>query len=413
MRERSLIPLEDVRDRVLDAMTRLPVEVIDYREGLGRVLAASIVSASDIPHFPNSAMDGFAVKASDVTESGAKLTVLEDVAAGQVATTAVGDGQATKIMTGAPIPEGADTVVRVEETSVSNGRVTIANAVPLGTSVRPAGDDIKAGATVFEAGTRLGPMHLGVLATVGAVEPVVSKTPTVAILSTGDELIPAAAESLEPGMIRDSNRPMLAALLANDGFDILDLGTIPDDGDVLRAALGRASVEADAVVTTGGVSKGDYDVIKTVLRDEAGVDFISVAMKPGKPFAFGQLGGTPFFGLPGNPVSVLVSFEQFVRPALLTMQGATHVLRPTMSGVSDEHLATDPEKTVFVRAAVDYRGGVVHVSQSGGQASNVLSAAAAADVFAVVPRGIADVAPGGPVALEMFRSPEVRTRRDV
>lgn len=405
-------PLEDVRAHVLSSIGLLGTERVDYRLALGRVLAEAIVSTIDVPHFPNSGMDGFAVKSGDVTTPGAVLEVLEDVPAGQVATQIVGQGQAIKIMTGAPMPGGADTVVRVEETVEQNGSVTIQTIVGPGTSVRPAGGDVRAGDLVFEEGTRLGPMHLGVLATIGSVLPLVSRRPRVAIMSTGDELVPADTATLAPGMIRDSNRPMLAAMLAADGVDVLDLGTVPDDADLLRATLGRAAVEADAIVTSGGVSMGDYDVTKIVLRDEAGIDFISVAMKPGKPFAFGSLGGAPFFGLPGNPVSVLVSYEQFVRPSLLAMQGARLILRPRVSAIAGEQLITDIEKTVFIRVHVTHDRGRTVVTQSGGQASNVLSAAAYADAFAVVPRGVADVEPGGSVSIDLFRSPETRGLED-
>jgi molybdopterin molybdotransferase len=353
-------------------------------------------------------MDGFAVKGDDVEDSGAVLSILEDVAAGQVADATVAAGQAIRIMTGAPMPEGADTVVRVEETTVDNGSVSISTSVARGTYVRPAGGDVAVGQTVFDAGVRMGPMHIGVLATLGHVAPVVSRRPKVAIMSTGDELQPPETRDLTPGMIRDSNRPMLRAILQAVGVEILDMGTVPDDADALRAALGRSAADSDLIVTTGGVSMGDYDVTKIVLKDEGSVDFISVAMKPGKPFAFGKLGGTPFFGLPGNPVSVLVSFEQFVRPALLSMQGADTVLRPQVVGIAGENLFTDPEKTVFVRVQISYRNGEVVASPTGSQASNVLSGAAAADAFAVVPRGVAEIEEGQPVTLELFRALEMR-----
>lgn len=408
-----MTPLEDVRAHVLSTVGRLGTEQIDFRDGLWRVLAQSVVASSDVPPFANSAMDGFAVKGGDVARPDAVLRILEDVAAGQVAESKVEDGEAIRIMTGAPMPEGADTVVRVEDTSEAAGTVTIGVSVPVGTSVRRAGGDVDAGSTVFEAGVRLGPMHVGVLATLGHVAPLVSRRPKVAIMSTGDELVPPETKDLGPGMIRDSNRPMLRAILQAVGAEILDLGTVPDDADALRATLGRAAVESDVIIATGGVSMGDFDVTKIVLKDDTDVDFISVAMKPGKPFAFGKLGGTPFFGLPGNPVSVLVSFEQFVRPALLTMQGAETVLRPQMKATAGEMLSTDPEKTVFVRVQVSYRDGMVVVVPTGSQASNVLSGAANAGAFAVVPRGTADIEMGEPVTLELFRALESRGVEDV
>ncbi|MCH7583311.1 MAG: molybdopterin molybdotransferase MoeA [Acidobacteria bacterium] len=403
--------LKAVRAEVLKSMRRLGTETIPFDEGVGRVLAEAIVSSEDVPHFANSAMDGFAVRATDVSEPDAVLEVLADLPAGQVASVSMSDGQAIRIMTGAPMPDGADTVVRVEDTAAEGDKVRIHTVVEEGTYVREAGGDVRAGQVVFDPGLRMGPIHVGVLATLGLVEPVVSRRPRVGVMSTGNELQPPATQDLAPGMIRDSNRPMLVGLLEDAGAEVIDYGRIGDDADELRAALGRAAVETDAIVTTGGVSMGDYDVTKLVLREEAGVDFIKVAMKPGKPLAFGRLGGAPFFGLPGNPVSVVVSFEQFVRPALLTMQGASAVLRPQMTVAAGERLVTDPAKTVFLRVRLEGDGAALRATQAGGQASNILSVAAVADAFAVVPIGVETIDEGEPVLIELFRSPETREHR--
>ncbi|MCH7901693.1 MAG: molybdopterin molybdotransferase MoeA [Acidobacteria bacterium] len=404
-------PLKAVRAEVLKSMRRLDTETIPFDEGVGRVLAEAVVSSEDVPHFANSAMDGFAVRAADVSEPDAVLEVLADLPAGQVASVSMSDGQAIRIMTGAPMPDGADTVVRVEDTTAEGDKVRIHTVVAEGTYVREAGGDVRAGQVVFDPGLRMGPIHVGVLATLGLVEPVVSRRPRVGVMSTGNELQPPATQDLAPGMIRDSNRPMLVGLLEDAGAEVIDYGRIGDDADELRAALGRAAVETDAIVTTGGVSMGDYDVTKLVLREEAGVDFIKVAMKPGKPLAFGRLGGAPFFGLPGNPVSVVVSFEQFVRPALLTMQGARAVLRPQMTVAAGERLVTDPAKTVFLRVRLEGDGAALRATQAGGQASNILSVAAVADAFAVVPIGVETIDEGEPVLIELFRSPETREHR--
>jgi molybdopterin molybdotransferase len=392
-------------------MRRLDTETIPFDQGVGRVLAEAVVSIEDVPQFANSAMDGFAVRAADVSEPDAVLEVVADLPAGQVASVSMGEGQAIRIMTGAPMPDGADTVVRVEDTAAEGDKVRIHTVAAEGNSVREAGGDVQAGQVVFDPGLRMGPVHVGVLATLGVVEPLVSRRPRVGVMSTGDELAPPATQDLAPGMIRDSNRPMLVGLLEDAGAKVIDYGRIADDADELRAALGRAAVETDAIVTSGGVSMGDYDVTKLVLRDEAGVDFITVAMKPGKPLAFGQLGGAPFFGLPGNPVSVVVSFEQFVRPALLTMQGASAVLRPQMTVAAGERLVTDPAKTVFIRVRLEGDGAALRATQAGGQASNVLSVAAVADAFAVVPMGVETIDEGEPVLIELFRSPETREHR--
>jgi len=228
------------------------------------------------------------------------------------------------------------------------------------------------------------------------------------VMSTGDELVPPDTETLEPGMIRDSNRPMLLELVADAGAEPIDMGRIPDDADSLRAALGEAAAGTEVIVTSGGVSMGEFDVTKLVLRDEADVDFFPVAMKPGKPQGFGTVGGRPFFGLPGNPVSVLVSFEQFVRPALLHMQGARALLRPRVVGVAGETLQSDPAKEEFIR--VRFEGAAIPptVIRTGGQGSHVLSGAANADAFAVLPMDVEEVAEGEPVILEMFHALETR-----
>jgi molybdopterin molybdotransferase len=335
------------------------------------------------------------------------LEVIGDLPAGSRSELVVGAGQAIRIMTGAPMPAGTDTVVRVEETLSEGSKVTVNTAVDMGTAVRPAGGDVTRGHTVFTTGTRLTPMHVGVLSTVGVAEPEVFVRPRVAFMSTGDELTPVG-EALGPGAIRDSNRPMLGALLEETGVDTVDLGIVGDDPRALRAALDRGA-ESDVVISTGGVSMGDYDVTKLVLQGDAHVDFWQVAIQPAKPFAFGRIGSALFFGLPGNPVSVLVSFEQFARPALLKMQGARHIFRPRLVARAGETLDTDPEKTVFVRVRVErLADGEPTVVKAGGQASNVLSATAAADGFAVVPRGIGTVEAGEEVSVEMYKWPESR-----
>ena len=401
-------PLEEARSEVLSSVGLLGVERVPIWQAKGRVLASDVVAAENVPPFANSAMDGFAVRGADVSSAGSILEVIGDLPAGSSLDIEVGPGQAIKIMTGAPMPPGADTVARVEDTSTEGSKVTISTAVKPGTSLRPAGGDVSEGQVVFTAGTRLTPMHVGVLATIGVGSPEVFTRPRVAFMSTGDELTPPEAEGLKPGAIRDSNRPMLLALLEDAGVEPVDLGIIPDDPDVLRDALAQAA-EADVVVSTGGVSMGDYDVTKAVLQGGSDVAFWQVAIQPAKPFAFGHIGEALFFGLPGNPVSVLVSFEQFARPSLLKMQGAHVILRPQLVATAGESLETDPEKTVFVRVLVEgLHEGTPTVMKSGGQASNVLSAAAAADGFALVPRGQSVVEQGEPVTVEMFKWAESR-----
>ena len=405
-------PLEEAQAEVLSAVRLLASETVSIQEALGRVLAEDAVAPERVPPFDNSAMDGFAVRGDDTVEPGAVLKVMGDLAAGATWTIELGDGQALKIMTGAPMPGGADTVVRVEDTEEAEGSVRVIRAVEKGTAVRSAGGDIEEGQVVFSAGTRLTPMHVGVLASIGVANPLVYRRPRVAYMSTGDELAPVDSGALQPGMIRDSNRPMLKGLLEEAGVDPVDLGVLPDDEDALRKALVEGS-SCDVVMTIGGVSMGEFDVTKLVLSGEPTVDFWKIAIKPGKPFAFGQIGDAMFFGLPGNPVSVLVSFEQLARPALLAMQGARAIFRPQVQAVTDEDLDTDPAKTVFLRVRFSGEEGArARVALSGGQSSNVLSAAAAAEAFAVVPVGTGRVEAGQNVTVELFRSPESREYAD-
>lgn len=336
--------------------------------------------------------------------------MVEDLAAGRVATRRVEAGTAIRIMTGAPIPEGADAIVKVEDTEPADGRVRVLGRAAAGTGVRPAGGDVQRGTTVFPAGVRLTPVHLAVLATIGVSAPPVRRRPRVAILSTGDEIQPPDTAELAPGWIRDSNRPLLAGLLAELGAEVVDLGIVPDDAARLRAALEEAAESSDAILTSGGVSMGEHDLVKQILSELGGVELWKVAMQPAKPFAFGVIRGTPLFGLPGNPVSVLVAFEQFARPALLTMMGCLRVFRPRLPGRMGESVSTDAAKTVFLRVTLRLEDDVLVARSAGGQASNVLSAAALADAFAVVPVGTGPVGPGERVDLEMFRWPESRTK---
>jgi molybdopterin molybdotransferase len=262
---------------------------------------------------------------------------------------------------------------------------------------------------VISTGVRLTPAHIGVLANLGIAQVAVHRRPRVALASTGDELVPVDGPALGPGQIRDSNRPMLAAMLIELGVQVIDLGRIPDDAAALRSAIARGVEQADVIVTSGGVSMGEYDLVKQVLGELGNIEFWQVAMQPAKPFAFGKIGGKPLFGLPGNPVSSFVAFEQFVRPGLLKMMGARSLFRPRVQGRTRVKLTTDPEKTVFVRVRTSNEGEVRWSEPSGGQSSNVLSAVVAGDAFAVVPEGVGEVEAGEAVMLEMFRWPEERT----
>lgn len=404
--------LEQAQRDVLAAVPPLPEIEVPVWEALGLALAGPVVAPHDVPPFTNSAMDGYAVLGADVEEGPVTLKLLEDVPAGHVAQQSLRPGAAIKIMTGAPMPEGADTVVKVEDTTPLPDGVRIMAATPTGTAVRLAGGDLAAGDPVFAAGERLTPPHLAVLASFG-VSPRVRRRPKVAMLSTGDEVLPPETEDLGPGQIRDTNRPLLAAMLDELGVEVVDLGIVGDDADVLRNTLERGAGEADMVLTSGGVSMGEYDLVKIILRELGTVEFWKVAMQPAKPFAFGHIEGTPLLGLPGNPVSVMVAFEQFARPALLQMMGCRALFRAQAVARSAETWRTNPAKTVFTRVATEIEDGVTQVRSSGGQSSNVLSALARADAFAVIPVGTGWVHPGDPVTIELFRSPEARTASEV
>lgn len=398
-----MIPLEEARQRVLNSLPPAqPIEV-STAHATGLVLARDVVSPTDVPPFENSAMDGYAVRIVDLTAVPITLPVSEDVAAGHVAQKRVPVGSAVKIMTGAPIPEGMDTVVRVEDTVPGKDSVEILVRPEIGTAVRAAAGDVERGAMVFETGELLTPRHIGVLSAVGVSKVSVYRRMSVGVLSTGDEVRPPDVLDLRPGEIRDANRPMLVGLLAEAGVDVVDYGIVGDDADQLRSTLAEAASRCDAVITSGGVSMGEYDLVKQVLTELGGIELWKVAMQPAKPFAFGLIDGSPLFGLPGNPVSVFVAWEQFARPALLAMMGHRSLLRPRLSAVLAEDVETDPEKTVFLRVSLEGGPSGRSVRLAGGQASNVLSATARADAFAVIPRGVAAMSAGESVELEMFR----------
>ncbi len=396
--------LAEARREVIAAMPPFPEITAPAARGL--VLSRPVVAPHAVPSFANSGVDGFAVQVADTAKTPVELRVIGDIPAGTAPSMTIVTGTVVRIMTGAPIPDGADGVVMVEDTETVGDRVRILRAAHVGDHVRPAGGDFAAGATVFPAGERLAPAHLGVLASIGVTSPFVTRRPVVAVLSTGDEVRSPDTITLPPGAIRDANRPMLVSLLTELGVEVRDMGIVPDDARLLRSTFDEAAATCDMVVTSGGVSMGEHDLVKQVLTDLGRVDFWQVAMQPARPFAFGFLGTTPLFGLPGNPVSVMVAFEQFVRPALLAAMGARRLFRPRLPAVLGESLSSNPEKVVFHR--VVFSGSGV-VRSAGGQASNVLTALAAADAFAVIPVGVGALAAGDTVMLEMFRADESRS----
>lgn len=412
MSSEPLKPLAEARSQVLEAMTRTAVVEVPVADALCRVTAAPLVASEPVPPFANSAVDGFAVRHGDAAAVPVVLDVIEDVPAGRVPMRAVGPGQATRIMTGAPTPEGADAIVMVEDTvSLDGSRVQILAVPAANAHVRAAGGDVGVGDVVVDAGVRLTARHLASIASTGG-SVAVAQPPVVALMSTGDEVVPPATTPLDPGMIRDTNRALISSLLSDLRIPIVDLGIIGDDLGSLRVAYQRAAAESDLIISTGGVSMGDYDFVKQVLGETGSVEFWRVAMQPAKPFAFGSVSGVPLFGLPGNPVSTFVAFEQFVRPAMLHAMGAENLLRPRIRGTMGEDVSTSPDKDVFLRVLLAQDNGAFVAVKSGGQGSNVLSALASAEAFAVIPVGVGNVSAGEHVTLEMFTWDENRTQHD-
>jgi molybdopterin molybdotransferase len=412
-----MIPLAEVQAAIFGAVTRLePVEV-DLRDALGLVLAEQVTAPEAVPPFPNTAMDGYAVRAADTAgaSEGApvRLRVVGELAAGHAPTVPVGDGEAIRIMTGAPIPDGADAIVMVERTerdaSAEDGDgVLITLAVEPGLHVRRAGGDLEAGDVVFEPGTVLTAARIGVLATVGARRVRAHPRVRVGVVSTGDELVETGP--LEPGKIRDSNRPMLLAQLADAGAEPLDLGAAHDDADVMTRTLADAIAQCDAVITSGGVSVGDFDYVSDALEriasdDPSGVsrvDWYQVAIKPAKPLCIGMLQGTPVFGLPGNPVSSFVSFELFARPALQMMMGHDRPFRREVLATAASPLRRRVDgKLHLARVVVDVVDGVYVATGVRSQESNALAASAAANGFALLPDG-EGVDAGDPVTVMLL-----------
>ena len=387
-----MIPLGEAKAAVLAACERLPARSVPLADAVGCVTAEAVTSFEAVPPFVNSAMDGFAVRAADTAGAGeatpARLRVVATLMAGMAPDRPVGPGEAIRIMTGAPMPDGADAVVMVERSRPAGpDEVELTEEVSAGTAVRGAGDDVQVGDVVVPAGTLLRPTHLGVLASVGRTEVTVVPRPRVGLLSTGDELVPPG-EPLALGQIRDSNRPMLVALVAGAGAEPIDLGRVPDDEAVLEARLREGAARCDVLVTSGGVSMGEADVVKAVLGRIATMDWMQIAIRPAKPFALGLLEGTPILGLPGNPVSSFVSFELLARPALRRMAGRADLDHPLVRAVADDDLPRRPDgKTHFLRVRTAFDGTHVRVAPVGAQGSHQLAATASADGLAVLPDG--------------------------
>ena len=376
---------------------------------LGSVLAADVTSTLAWPSFTNSAMDGYAVRAADLAQAtGPGLPVAGDVAAGDTRVLTLVPGTAWRIMTGAAVPWGADSIVPVEVTDAGVEHVRVTGPAPAHRHLRHAGEDVAAGDVVLPAGTRLGPHHVAVLASCGRTAVEVVARPKVLVLSTGDELVPAG-RPLQHGQIHDSNGPMLAALVQAAGAEVLGVAHVRDDEGAVAEALADAIADADAVITTGGVSAGAFDVVKSALLEAGEVTFDKVAMQPGKPQGFGLLGErrVPVFTLPGNPMSTLVSFHVFVLPALRCMAGAAPA--PPLRGVADQGWRSPAGRAQFARVSVRRDGaGRIRVVPNARQGSHHLGELAWADALAVVPADVEHVEAGDELDVIMLLNGENR-----
>jgi molybdopterin molybdotransferase len=379
----------------------VPAEVVPVTRALGRVLAGDVQAPFDVPPADNSAVDGYAVGSGDIPVSGTRdLDVVGDLAAGAVFAGTLRAGQALRIMTGAPMPVGADTVYPQEIVERAGARVRV-GPIAKGVNVRLRGEDVEAGGIVIERGTVLRPQEIGLVTSLGVWQLGVHRRPRVALLSTGDEVAEPGTPR-RPGQIYDSNRFTLRGAIEQGGGEVLDLGIVPDVRDELTARLREAAAMADAVVTSGGVSVGAYDLVKDVLAELGTIDFWQVAMQPGRPLAFGRLAGTTFFGLPGNPVASLLAFMLFVRPALWKLAGRTRLFLPTWQARAIEPLRKKPGRREFKRGILAYREGGWEVRTTGPQGSGILSSMVAGNCLIILEEERGDVAAGEMVIVEPF-----------
>ena len=390
-----MISLVEAQQIVIGGCEPAAPVMVDCESMSGRVVAQDIVATEFIPPFANTAVDGYAVRAQDVTTAGVELEVLGIIGAGHVADYEIGVGQAARIMTGAPMPQGADAVVMIEDaTELSASRVRCNKPAKVGDAIREIGEDVRAGDVVFKTGALINSAGIGVLAGINARRVLSYPRLRVAMLSTGDELVIDGSE-LKPGQIRESNLTMLSAMISATGCEVINLGIVADDEAVLESKLREVATRCDAIVTSGGVGQGDFDVVKIVLSRIADMKWMQMAIKPAKPFAFGKLTTSdsrviPVFGLPGNPVSSMISFELLARPALRKIMGHTqNLMRPTVRAIVDAPMKRKQDgKIHFMRVFGEFaEDGRLHIRDTGPQGSHQLAATAQANGLAMVPDG--------------------------
>jgi molybdopterin molybdotransferase len=399
------MPVEKAREHIrafLEPVTA--VERLSIRAGLGRVLAEEIISPVNVPQHDNSAMDGYAVRFDDLRPNGeTTLKVIGAAFAGNPFEGSVGSGQTVRIMTGAVIPKGADTVIQQERAIVSADQVAVAPVIRKGTNTRSAGEDLRRGQAALKRGQPLRPAEIGLLASLGIGEVSVYRKLRVAFFSTGDELV-SVGSSLGAGQIYDSNRYTIYGMLTRLGCDVLDMGVIRDDPKAVERAFDGAAQSADVVITSGGVSVGEADYVKQILERLGEVLFWKIAMKPGRPLAYGRIGRAHFFGLPGNPVAVMVTFYQFVRDALLYLQGQDTVAPlPTLKVTCTSAIKKAPGRTEFQRGILARAAdGQWTVRTTGDQGSGILSSMTQADCFIVLPTEAGNLPPGAVVDVQLL-----------
>jgi len=402
--DNRILSVDAALARILAQIPVLPAEEVLLTEALGRVLAEDVYADIDVPPFHNSAMDGYAVIAADTAgasrERPVELRVIADLPAGQVPAVPVRPGEAVRIMTGAPLPDGADAIVRVEDTERGEGTVRVLAPARPGRDVRLAGEDVRAGDLVLPTGTFVRPAEVGMLAMLGRRRVRVVRRPRVAVLTTGDELVDVD-EPLTPGKIRNINLYSISAQVAWCGGVPVPLGVARDTLEELEARI-REGLSTDMLITSAGVSVGDYDVVKAVLDKLGHIDFWRVNMKPAKPLAFGRIGGIPMFGLPGNPASSMVAFEQFVRPALLKMQGRRALHKPTLQAIAEVALDNRGGRRAFVRGYVHQHDGAWRVRPAGQEGAGIMTTMVRANCLIVIPEQVERVAPGDTVTVELL-----------
>jgi molybdopterin molybdotransferase len=396
-----MLTVEDAQEMVLASAHLLSSQPVSILEALGRVLRGPILADADVPSFTSSAMDGYALRSRDTSsaihQTPRHLEVVGEVAAGQSPTIRVTPGTAVRIMTGAPIPPGADAVVPQEVVAATDKDIAISAAVPPGQHIRPAGQDVAAGERILDTGTVLGPAHIGMLAALGHESVHVARRPRVAILATGDELVDIR-DAVVPSKVRNANSYSNAAQVIKAGGDPLLLGIARDHPqDIAEKVQVGISSGADLLITSGGASVGTFDFVKEVLASQGEITFWRVRMKPGKPLVFGTIHGIPVLGLPGNPVSVMVSFEMFVRPAILQMLGVPVLHRQTIEAILVDGVANKDGRRHYLRVRLQRGQGTPHAHLTGGQGSGILSSMVKADGLAVIPEDWASVPPGSRV----------------